>query len=85
MASPDGMSLRCRAQLRAKNHIANVRSLAGSLRVVVFQPLMIDLVEMLKAEASNVIRALFLEYVDTAFGIQSGEPALTASGVKKQS
>lgn len=61
-----------RREVRAKNRVSDVLSLMRAMVIIICQPFPIDIVEMIKAEADEVIQSLFLKHADTALDVSVG-------------
>ncbi len=66
---PLNLAFAPRREIRAKDFVANIHSLMRAFVIVVRQPLAIDVVELVKAQADKMVQALFLNDAYTRFAI----------------
>ena len=65
-----------RCEVRPKNLVPDIRSLMGSLLVVVRQPFPVDVIKLVKAHAIEVVQALAFDFSDVALAIPIGHGRL---------
>jgi hypothetical protein len=66
-ASPEGLPLRSRAQIRTKNLVSNILALMRSLFIVIRQPYAIDVIKLVKTHAKEMVQTLPFCLSDVTF------------------